>query len=435
MQLANVDVILGLQWGDEGKGKIVDVFTPKYDIIARFQGGPNAGHTIIIDGKKFVLHTIPSGIFHPTTQNLIGNGVLIDPVILFREIDRLKEAGVDAVANLLVSRRAHLILPTHRLLDAALEFRMGKGKIGSTLKGIGPAYTDKYARNGLRVGNLEEPGFGEKVALIRDRHMERIAGTGFSSEGWLMDGITFEAYEKQWMDAAGRLAGLRLVDGEIFINHALAEGKKILAEGAQGTLLDVDFGSYPFVTSSNTITAGVCSGLGISPHRIGNIYGIFKAYCTRVGSGPFPTELEDETGEKLRVNGHEFGATTGRPRRCGWLDIPALKYAMMINGVTHLIMMKADVLNDFSDILVAHHYSIDGEETQGFPFELADERIKPVYKSFPGWVRDLGSVRTMEEIPDNFRSYIQYIEQQVGVHVDILSVGPDRMQTIFRTAL
>jgi adenylosuccinate synthase len=435
MQQANVDVLLGLQWGDEGKGKIVDVFTPRYDIIARFQGGPNAGHTIIFEGKKFVLHTIPSGIFHSQTINLIGNGVLIDPVILFREIDRLKEAGIQAASNLLISRRAHLILPTHRLLDAALEFQMGKEKIGSTLKGIGPAYTDKYARFGLRVGNLGYPGFQGRVASLRERHLSQIKGTGFSPEGYLMDGIPFNVYEQRWMESAERLAGLNLVDGEVFINQALKEGKKVLAEGAQGTLLDVDFGSYPYVTSSNTITAGVCSGLGISPHTIGKVFGIFKAYCTRVGSGPFPTELEDETGEKLREQGREFGATTGRPRRCGWLDLPALKYAMMINGVTHLVMMKADVLNDFPDIRVARAYSIGQKETDGFPFELDDDKITPVYDSLPGWMNDLGSVADYNSLPGAFRNYLSYIEQQVGVDIDILSVGPDRMQTIFRTIL
>ncbi len=435
MQKKTVDVILGLQWGDEGKGKIVDVFTPRYDIIARFQGGPNAGHTIIIGGKKNILHTIPSGIFHRETLNLIGNGVIIDPVILFREIDRLKEVGVDAAHNLLIARRAHLILPTHRLLDAALESAMGKNKIGSTLKGIGPAYTDKYARFGLRVGMLEKEDFHERYETLRGQHLLKIQQTGVNIQDHLLDGISFDAYEEQWLKAAERLRGLKMVDGELFINQALDEGKSVLAEGAQGAMLDVDFGSYPYVTSSNTITAGVCSGLGISPHRIGNVYGIFKAYCTRVGGGPFPTELFDSDGEKLRTGGMEFGSTTGRPRRCGWLDLPALKYAIMLNGVTSLIMMKADVLNDFPVVKVCSEYIEEGVILPSFPFDLGDSGAEPAYCDCQGWNTTLEHCRTYSDLPAELQQYVGYIEQQTGIQVSILSVGPDRIQTIFKEAL
>lgn len=435
MQKKKVDVILGLQWGDEGKGKIVDVFTPRYDIIARFQGGPNAGHTIIIGGKKNVLHTIPSGIFHRETLNLIGNGVIIDPVILFREIDRLKEAGIDASHNLLIARRAHFILPTHRLLDAALESTMGKNKIGSTLKGIGPAYTDKYARFGLRVGMLEKRDFQERYETLRGQHLLKIQQTGVNIQDHLLDGISFDAYEEQWLKAAERLRGLKMVDGELFINQALDEGKSVLAEGAQGAMLDVDFGSYPFVTSSNTITAGVCSGLGISPHRIGNVYGIFKAYCTRVGGGPFPTELFDADGEKLRTGGMEFGSTTGRPRRCGWLDLPALKYAIMLNGVTSLIMMKADVLNDFPVVKVCTEYIEEGDILPTFPFDLGDSGTEPAYCDCSGWNTTLEHCRTYADLPAELQQYVGFIEQQAGIQVSILSVGPDRIQTIFKEDL
>ena len=427
-----VDVILGLQWGDEGKGKIVDVFTPRYDIIARFQGGPNAGHTIIFDGKKFVLHTIPSGIFHRSTQNVIGNGVIIDPFILFKELDTLRAAGMEPEMNLLVSKRAHLILPTHRLMDAALESKKGAARIGSTLKGIGPSYTDKYGRNGLRVGNILEKSFREHYDSLRNDHLEVIRHLGFDYSAHLMDGLLFDAYEAKWLASIERMKGLKIIDSEIFLNESLDKGKRILAEGAQGTMLDVDFGSYPFVTSSNTITAGVCSGLGISPHRVGKIYGIFKAYCTRVGSGPFPTELNDEDGEKLRVGGNEFGSTTGRPRRCGWLDLPALKYSVMLNGVDSLIMMKADVLNPFPEINVCTCYRKNNEKIEGFPFELSDEQIKPDYLPMKGWNTSLDGCQDVAGMPAELSAYISYIEKEVGLPVNTVSIGPDRMQTLER---
>lgn len=427
-----VDVILGLQWGDEGKGKIVDVFTPHYDIIARFQGGPNAGHTIEFGGKKFVLHTIPSGIFHPETINVIGNGVIIDPLILFKEIDRLHEAGVNPEQNLLVSNRAHLILPSHRLLDAALEASKGASKIGSTLKGIGPCYTDKYGRNGMRVGNLNDAGFMERYTALSEEHMSVVAHLGFDSTSQRFDGLTFEAYEKRWLESVERMRGLTLTDSELYLNRALDEGKSVLAEGAQGTMLDVDFGSYPFVTSSSTVSAGVCAGLGISPRRIGQIYGVFKAYCTRVGSGPFPTELMDASGDKLRVSGNEFGSTTGRPRRCGWLDIPALRYAIMLNGIDSLIMMKADVLNDFSEIGVCTGYSIAGKPVEGFPFDLSDASIEPSYQMVKGWNCDLAGNNSLETLPAELNAYIRFVESAVDCPIDILSIGPDRTETIQR---
>ena len=427
-----VDVILGLQWGDEGKGKIVDVFTPRYDIIARFQGGPNAGHTIIFGGRKFVLHTIPSGIFHRQTLNVIGNGVIIDPFILFKELDKLRDAGMEPEDNLFVSKRAHLIMPTHRLLDAALESEKGISKIGSTLKGIGPTYTDKYGRNGLRVGNITESSFHARYAQLRAEHLETIRHLGFDYSTHLLDGINFDAYEAKWFESIERMKGLKIIDSETFLNKSLDEGKTVLAEGAQGTMLDVDFGSYPFVTSSNTITAGVCSGLGISPHRIGKIYGIFKAYCTRVGSGPFPTELNDEDGEKLRIGGNEFGSTTGRPRRCGWLDLPALKYSIMLNGVDSLIMMKADVLNPFPEINICTDYRKDNEILPGFPFDLSDETIQPVYIGMKGWNTALDGCTTVAEIPGQLADYIKFIENEVGLPVDTVSIGPDRLQTLQR---
>jgi len=427
-----VDVILGLQWGDEGKGKIVDVFTPRYDIIARFQGGPNAGHTIIFDGRKYVLHTIPSGIFHPKTQNVIGNGVIIDPFILFKEIDKLLEAGMKPDENLLVSNRAHLILPTHRSLDAALESEKGNSKIGSTLKGIGPTYTDKYGRNGLRVGNITETDFRTRYELLRKEHLDTIDYHGFDYRQHLLDGLTFEAYEEKWFDSIERMKSLRIIDSEVFLNTSLDQGKSVLAEGAQGTMLDVDFGSYPYVTSSNTITAGVCSGLGVSPHRIGKIFGIFKAYCTRVGSGPFPTELNDSDGEKMRIGGHEFGSTTGRPRRCGWLDLPALKYSIMLNGVDSLIMMKADVLNPFTSIKICTHYSLDGETLNSFPFDLCDEKLGLVYREMKGWDVPLSECTNVTDLPAALAEYVMFIENQVGLPIDIVSIGPDRVQTLQR---
>ena len=427
-----VDVILGLQWGDEGKGKIVDVFTPRYDVIARFQGGPNAGHTIIFDGKKFVLHTIPSGIFHPKTLNVIGNGVIIDPVILFREIDQLSEAGLNARENLFVSLRAHLILPTHRLIDAALESEKGNAKIGSTLKGIGPTYTDKYGRNGIRVGNIGESAFRDRYNHLKDEHLKIVNQTGFDISSHKLDGCSFSEYEQQWFGAIERLKSLNLVDGEHFVNNSLDTGLSVLAEGAQGTMLDVDFGSYPYVTSSNTITAGVCSGLGVSPHRIGQVYGVFKAYCTRVGSGPFPTELDDADGELLRKRGNEFGSTTGRPRRCGWLDLPAMKYAIMLNGVDRLIMMKADVLNPFPVIRICTEYLSENRVVEGYPFDLCSDDIQPNYLEMRGWETSLDHCTGFAEIPVQFDAYVKYIEQELGLPIEILSVGPDRIQTIQR---
>ena len=427
-----VDVILGLQWGDEGKGKIVDVFTPRYDIIARFQGGPNAGHTIIFGGKKFVLHTIPSGIFHRKTLNVIGNGVIIDPLILFREIDKLREAGMEPAENLLVSRRAHLIMPTHRLLDAALESEKGVSKIGSTLKGIGPTYTDKYGRNGLRVGNIFDHEFNARYEQLKSEHLETIRHMGFDFSEHLLDSLTFDAYEEKWFESVKRMKDLKIIDSEIFLNSSLDEGKSVLAEGAQGTMLDVDFGSYPFVTSSNTITAGVCSGLGISPRRIGKVYGIFKAYCTRVGSGPFPTELHDEVGENMRVRGNEFGSTTGRPRRCGWMDLPALRYSIMLNGVDRLIMMKADVLNPFPTVNICTDYQLGNEKLGSFPFNLSDENLKPVYREMEGWNSELDACTKVSDIPAALAEYIKFIEDETGVPVDILSIGPDRLQTLER---
>lgn len=425
-----VDVILGLQWGDEGKGKIVDVFTPHYDIIARFQGGPNAGHTIEFDGKKFVLHTIPSGIFHRSTLNLIGNGVIVDPFIFMREIDKLAEAGIHAEENLLISNRAHLILPTHRMLDTVLESMKGQSKIGSTLKGIGPTYTDKFARNGLRIGNLNENDFMERYRSLKKMHLHTIRSYNADLAGYTLDGLSFEEYEKRWFEAIDRMKSFRIVEGEQFLNKSLDEGKSVMAEGAQGTLLDVDFGSYPFVTSSNTIAAGACTGLGISPHRIGRIYGIFKAYCTRVGSGPFPTELMDETGAILRCNGNEFGSTTGRPRRCGWLDLPALKYAIMLNGVDTLIMMKADVLNTFEKIKVCSNYKIGGEVRDEFPFELSDDTLEPVYQELNGWNVPLNSIQSFDMLPDQLSEYIRFIEKETGIPVEMVSIGPDRVQTL-----
>jgi len=427
-----VDVILGLQWGDEGKGKIVDVFTPRYDIIARFQGGPNAGHTIIFGGNKYVLHTIPSGIFHPQTLNVIGNGVIIDPLILYREIDKLREAGMEPKDNLLVSKRAHLILPTHRLMDAALESGKGATKIGSTLKGIGPTYTDKYGRNGIRVGNIADLDFNARYEKLKAEHLEVIRHSGFDYSVHLLDSLSFDVYEEKWFESIRRMKELKIIDSEIFLNQSLDAGKSVLAEGAQGTMLDVDFGSYPFVTSSNTITAGVCSGLGISPHRVGRVYGVFKAYCTRVGSGPFPTELHDDDGEKMRVGGKEFGSTTGRPRRCGWLDLPALKYSVMLNGVDSLVMMKADVLNPFPSINICTGYQSGGQLLESFPFELDDQKLQPVYSKMEGWNADLGNCSQVSDIPDALATYIQYIEKEVGLPVDIVSIGPDRLQTLER---
>lgn len=419
-----VDVLLGLQWGDEGKGKIVDVFCPKYDLIARFQGGPNAGHTLEFDNKKFVLNTIPSGIFNVGTLNLIGNGVVIDPIILKRELDNLKAAGFDPVGkgNLVIARKAHLILPTHQLLDAASESNMGAGKIGSTLKGIGPTYMDKTGRNGLRVGDTTLPDFMERYEKLKQKHLSMLAHYGEIPD--------FSEKEKAFMDAIEFLKSIPHVDSEHLVNQYLKDGKRVLAEGAQGTLLDVDFGSYPFVTSSNTTTAGACTGLGIAPNRIGEVFGIFKAYATRVGGGPFPTELENETGEKLRQLGHEFGATTGRARRTGWIDLPALKYAIMINGVTELIMMKADVLDTFDKIYVCTHYKYQGETIDYMPYEIITHQPEPILKEVEGWNTDLTGIRSKDEIPAALNNYIEFLEQELNVPIKYLSVGPDRTQTI-----
>ncbi len=426
------DVLLGLQWGDEGKGKIVDVLTPAYDIVARFQGGPNAGHTIEFGQQKFVLHTIPSGIFNPGILNVIGNGVLIDPYIFDLEIKSLHASGVDLTKNLVISRKAHLILPTHRLLDAVYEKAKGKDKIGSTLKGIGPAYTDKAAREGLRVGDLALPGFEARYQKIRERHLKRVSLYGTDPGTVEIEGLSFEAYEKVWLEKLEVLGEFENADTEYLLNRALDSGKKVLAEGAQGTLLDLDFGAYPFVTSSSTTVAGVCSGLGVPPAKVGEVYGIFKAYCTRVGSGPFPTELFDETGDKLREKGHEFGATTGRPRRCGWLDLPALKYAIMLNGVTELKMMKADVLSGFSEIKVAVGYKMNGRQTENIPFDTHHTDVEVVYRSFEGWEDKLDEIRTFDALPEQLKSYIRFIERETGVPIRLVSVGPHRNETILR---
>ncbi|MGZ3932082.1 MAG: adenylosuccinate synthase [Bacteroidia bacterium] len=420
--MSKSDVLLGLQWGDEGKGKIVDVLTPHYDIIARFQGGPNAGHTLEFNGIKHVLHTIPSGIFHPTALNIVGNGVVIDPVIFKKEIDALVKMGVDVKSKLLISKRAHLILPTHRLLDAANEAAKGKNKIGSTLKGIGPTYMDKTGRNGLRVGDIETDEFKEKYLALVEKHKQLLSFLNYE--------YNLAELEPAWFESIEALQQLKFVDTEHYLNTALADGKKILAEGAQGSLLDIDFGSYPFVTSSNTVCSGACSGLGIAPNRIGNVIGIFKAYCTRVGSGPFPTELEDETGEKIRQIGREFGSTTGRARRTGWLDIPALKYAIMINGVTELIMMKADVLSDFDTLKICTHYNYRGEKIDYLPYNIDPKYVSPVYEEIKGWGCDLTQFTKKEQMPEALVNYIKYIENAVKTPITIVSIGPDRKQTI-----
>jgi adenylosuccinate synthase len=418
------EVLLGLQWGDEGKGKIVDVLTPHYDIIARFQGGPNAGHTLEFNGIKHVLHTIPSGIFHDTTTNVIGNGVVIDPVILKREIDALRTLNVDVTRRLLVSRRAHLILPTHSLLDKASEAAKGKEKIGSTLKGIGPTYMDKTGRNGLRVGDIDAPDFKAKYDKLVAKHRELLR---------FLDADTDPTeLEKAWFEGIETLRQLTRIDSEQYINDALIAGKRVLAEGAQGSMLDIDFGTYPFVTSSNTMCAGACTGLGIAPSRIGGVIGIFKAYCTRVGSGPFPTELLDDDGEKMRQVGREFGSTTGRPRRCGWLDLPALNYAILINGVTELMMMKADVLSPFDTIRVCTHYRINGELTNRLPYDICTAEIEPVYVDLPGWNDDLTGITSPDAMPAALLDYIHFIEKETGVPVSVVSVGPDRTQTLLR---
>jgi adenylosuccinate synthase len=420
-----VDVLLGLQWGDEGKGKIVDVFTPKYDIIARFQGGPNAGHTLEFNGIKHVLHTIPSGIFHPDKINIIGNGVVIDPVVLKKEIDNLKKLNVDVKSVLKISKRAHLILPTHRLIDQASEAAKGKAKIGSTLKGIGPAYMDKTGRNGLRIGDIAYPSFMDKYHQLVEKHKQLLSFYNFSD-------YDLTQIEPAFFDGIETLKQLDIIESEHYLNNALHNNKRILAEGAQGSLLDVDFGTYPFVTSSNTTTAGACTGLGIAPNRIGEVFGIFKAYATRVGSGPFPTEQINADGELMRQKGNEFGSTTGRARRCGWLDIPALKYAISINGVTSLVMMKADVLSDFDEIKICTHYLYKGNKIDYLPYDINPEFVSPIYTVLKGWKTDLKQVKNYQQLPEQLKAYVQFIEEQLGVPIKILSVGPDRTQTIIR---
>lgn len=420
------DVLLGLQWGDEGKGKIVDVLTSKYEVIARFQGGPNAGHTLEFDGLKHVLHTIPSGIFHKNAINIIGNGVVIDPIVFKKEIDSLIKLGVNPQKNLFISKKAHLILPTHRMIDAASEASKGKEKIGSTLKGIGPAYMDKTGRNGLRVGDISAPDFQEKYEILVEKHRSILARFGTDTSNLVMPD------EKTWFRGIETLKTIDHIDSEHCINAYLKNGKKVLAEGAQGSMLDVDFGTYPFVTSSSTICAGACTGLGIPPNKIGEVYGIFKAYCTRVGSGPFPTELLDGTGETMREIGREFGSTTGRPRRCGWIDLPALKYAIMLNGVTQLIMMKADVLNVFKTIKVCTHYNYKGKQISEFPYDISTENSTPVYRELEGWNCGLEELRNFDNLPKALNDYIQFLEQELERPITIVSIGPDRKQTLIR---
>ena len=420
-----VDVLLGLQWGDEGKGKIVDVLSANYDLIARFQGGPNAGHTLEFDGKKFVLKTIPSGIFFENTLNLIGNGVIIDPITLKKEIEKLKNAGHDLLAkkNLVIAKKAHLILPTHQLLDAASEKKMGEGKIGSTLKGIGPTYMDKTGRNGLRIGDITLPDFEERYKKLTGKHLAML-------EALYGEAPDLTERNQAFFEAVELIKQFPLVDSEHLVNNYLKQGKKILAEGAQGAMLDIDFGSYPFVTSSNTTAAGACTGLGVAPRQIGDVIGIFKAYCTRVGGGPFPTELDNETGEELRRIGHEFGATTGRPRRTGWIDLPALKYAIMLSGVTQLVMTKADVLSGFDKIYACTHYNYMGELIDYMPYDICSINPEPVFKEIEGWHEDLTGITELSQIPQKLKNYIDYLEAELGVPVKYLSVGPDRLQTL-----
>jgi adenylosuccinate synthase len=425
--MSKVDVLVGLSWGDEGKGKIIDVLTAKYDIVARFQGGPNSGHTIIFEGRKHVLRTIPSGIFHKDTVNIIGNGVVLDPVVFKQEVEALAKFDMDVKKRLLISRKAHLILPTHKLLDATSEAAKGKDKIGSTLKGIGPTYMDKTGRNGIRVGDLELPDFHKRFTKLFEKHEELI--------DW---GVTkqfdtnYEDMEEEFLDALAYLRQFTFIDSEEYLHQAQRQGKSILCEGAQGSLLDVDFGTYPFVTSSNTTAAGACTGLGIAPNRIKDVYGIFKAYTTRVGSGPFPTELFDEVGEKMVKIGNEFGSVTGRARRCGWLDLVALKYSCQINGVTELMMMKGDVLSGFDKIMVCTGYKYKGEVITHFPYNIEPENLEPIYIGFDGWTEDITKVKDFENLPDELKEYIEFIEKELETPIKIISVGPDRTQTILR---
>ena len=421
-----VDVLLGLQWGDEGKGKVVDVLTPRYDAVARFQGGPNAGHTLEFEGKKYVLRSIPSGIFQHGQINIIGNGVVLDPVLFRQEAEELEKSGIALRDILRISKKVNLIAPTHRLLDAANEAAKGAGKIGTTGKGIGPTYTDKISRNGLRLGDVF-CNFDEKFAAQRARHIARLKALGAEP-----DAEKLAELDKAWFEAIDYLKTYQIVDSEFLVNDLLSQGKSVLCEGAQGTLLDIDFGSYPFVTSSNTISAGACSGLGVAPNKIGEVFGIFKAYCTRVGSGPFPTELFDETGKTIRDLGHEYGAVTGRERRCGWIDLVALRYAIMLNGVTQLIMMKSDVLDGVDEIKACVAYEIDGKETRQFPFSI-EEEIKPVYVTLPGWKTDMTAMQSEDEFPKAFRDYIEFLEKELQTPITIVSIGPDRKQTIVRS--
>lgn len=420
-----VDVLIGLQWGDEGKGKIVDYLAANYDIIARFQGGPNAGHTLYVNGQKVVLRTIPSGVFHDKTLNLIGNGVVIDPVTLREEIEGLKKLGVPLDYNLFISHKAHLILPSHRALDAASEHAKGKEKIGSTLKGIGPAYMDKTGRNGLRVGDILAPNWDDRYQRLRSKHVDMLR---------MYDEVPdWESWEADFFESIQYLRSLNIVNGEYWLNGHIQNGKKVLAEGAQGSMLDVDYGTYPFVTSSNTIVAGVCTGLGVAPSKIGEVYGITKAYCTRVGGGPFPTELNDETGERLRAAGHEFGAVTKRPRRCGWMDLVALRYVCMLSGVTRLIVTKADVLDDFEEIRVARAYNLDGAETEEFPFDICDRDIQPVYEDFKGWDTSISTCTSPEQLPETFKNYCKFVEEYLQTRIQYISngTGRDQLLTLF----
>lgn len=422
----HVDILLGLQWGDEGKGKIVDYLADKYDVIARFQGGPNAGHTLVIDGVKTVLHTVPSGILKDRPVNVIGNGVVIDPVTLKKEIEQLSAKGIDINKRLFISKKAHLILPTHKILDAASEAAKGKEKIGSTLRGISPTYMDKTGRNGLRVGDVISSNFRAIYERIKEKHLHLLTIYNFE--------YSLEESEKTWFEAIEFLRSLNLIDSEYYLNDALSKGKTILAEGAQGTMLDIDFGTYPFVTSSNTITSGACNGLGIPPTKVKEVIGIAKAYATRVGSGPFPTELDNDMGERIRQIGGEFGATTGRPRRTGWIDLPALKYAVMINGVTQIAMTKSDILNDFETIEACTEYEINGKKTTEIPYDICDVKINPVYHKLCGWKTDLRNFSSYDDLPETFLGYLQFVEEYLGTEVTMISTGPERERLLFKKA-